>query len=339
MEATRSLALKVGLFFLLAVAVGLGVLFLLGSDTLLFVEKMTYRAQFPDVGGLREGAPVRLGGRDVGSVTDVSFGPLAEGAPTLVVTLQVRRAFSERIRQDSVARIASQGLLGDKLVELTLGSPGAGQVEDGGWLVGQPAADPNRLILTATDAAEHARSILARLDELTRELTFGGTMDELDATVRTLHRVADTIENGPGSLHELVYSGQIAAEARGAVASYRRAGDALAQTAARAERLVAAVDPAKLTRATDDLVAVTGDVRAGRGTLGGLLVDPTLYEETKRLLVNIERNRVLKTLARFVISEEWDAPVLDARPDAVVVHPRPAPRETQPVRGGAAGTR
>ena len=328
MEITRKLALSVGGFVLGGLAVAIALIVLIGSESFLFTSNVTYKAQFPDVSGLREGASVRLGGREVGNVTGIQFGPMDERGPTLVVTLRVRKDYASRIRQDSVARIGTQGLLGDKLIELTMGSPKAGELEDGSWIIGQPAADPNRLIVTATDAMEHAKSILARLDQMSRDLTIGGTMDELDATVRSLHRIVATIEDGPGSAHELVYAGTLAADARAAVQSYKRAGDTLNGAADRLDKLIASVDTSKINHVTDTVAAIADDVRAGRGTLGGLLEDPTLYEETKRILVNIERNRVLKAVARFVISDEGNDKVMDARPKDVEVHPRSAPRQS-----------
>jgi hypothetical protein len=86
--------------------------------------------------------------------------------------------------------------------------------------------------------------------------------------------------------------------------------------------------PTRVRQVTEDVAGIVADVRAGRGTLGGLLVDPTLYEETKRILVNIRRNRVLKALARVVVSDEGDVEVMDAGP--VLVRPRHAPEPPAP---------
>src|SRR5262249_52612694 len=103
----------------------------------------------------------------------------------------------------------------------------------------------------------------------------------------------------------------------------------LGSAADRLDRVAASVDAEKIRHVTNTVASIADDVRAGRGTLGGLLVDPTLYEETKRILVNIERNRVLKAVARFVLSDEGNDKVMDARPqDVTVVHPRPAPSQS-----------
>jgi phospholipid/cholesterol/gamma-HCH transport system substrate-binding protein len=314
MEITRKLAVTVGALFVGAALVGFLVVLFLGGDSLLFARTVQYHAVFPDVGGLRGGAVVRLGGRDVGDVTEIDFGPVdAAGAPTLVVTVRVRKGYADRVHTDSRARITSQGLLGDKLLEITLGSAATRPLADGGWLTGEPLFDTNRLLGTATDAMERARAVLEHLDELSGRVANSETIGDIEDSARALKRIVAGVERD---------SPRLTADARAAVAAYARAAARLEAVADHVDRVVAAVDPAKLRRATDDLASVAADVRAGRGTLGGLLVDPTLYEETKRILVNIERNSVLKALARMVVSDEGPDEVLDSRP----VHPRPAPR-------------
>jgi phospholipid/cholesterol/gamma-HCH transport system substrate-binding protein len=330
MDVPRRLALRVGAFVAVATALGFLVVLVLGSEGMIFAAKREYHVAFADVAGLREGAAVRLGGREVGDVSEIRFGPVDDPARKLVVTLRVREEMADRVRADTVARISSQGLLGDKLIELTLGSPAAPQVEDGGWIVGEPPADPARLIAAATGAADHARNILGRLDSATRELDAGRTLDEIERTLGAVRRVAERVEHGPGVAHTLIFDETMAADTAGLVRSARRAARDGERVMASARRsadhlaaVTAAVDPAKVAKATDDLTSIIADVRAGRGTLGGLIVDPTLYEETKRILVNIRRNRVLKAVARVVISDEMPEEMMDASP--VVVRPRRAP--------------
>jgi phospholipid/cholesterol/gamma-HCH transport system substrate-binding protein len=330
MDVPRRLAVRVGVFAAASAAIGFVIILLIGSQGMLLSSKRRYHVSFPDVAGLREGAVVRLGGRDVGDVSEIHFGPLGDPERKLVVTVRVRESFADRVRLDSTARISSQGLLGDKLIELTLGSPAVPQVEDDGWLVGEPAGDPSRLIASATAATEHARNILMRFDEATRDLDARQTLEEVERTLRAVRHVAERIETGPGTAHELIFNEELAGSAKRAVRSVDRAavqGEKLIASARRsADRLAevtAAVDPSKVKKVTDDVAHIVGEVRAGRGTLGGLIIDPTLYEETKRILVNIRRNRVLKAVARLVISDEMPQELMDGNPP--VVRPRHAP--------------
>ena len=55
---------------------------------------------------------------------------------------------------------------------------------------------------------------------------------------------------------------------------------------------------------SDDLRAILSGVRQGKGTLGALLVDPSVYDDLKALLGNTERNAVLRALVRYSIKHD-----------------------------------
>ena len=74
--------------------------------------------------------------------------------------------------------------------------------------------------------------------------------------------------------------------------------------------------------------ALMTDIRAGRGTLGALLVDPSLYEDIKTLVGNVQRNEVLRALVRYSIHQDEGArPTVAATPGA---NQRVLPRATLP---------
>lgn len=75
-----------------------------------------------------------------------------------------------------------------------------------------------------------------------------------------------------------------------------------------------------------DLRKVVADLRAGRGTLGALLVDPSVYEDLKMLLGNVQRNQVLRALVRYSIRQDEASPTV-ANPDAEAAKPAAAPAD------------
>src|SRR5215207_9292505 len=104
--------LRVGIFVLLGLAV-LGVaIFLIGDSRKFWEAKVQYRAAFQDVGGLKPGSPVRMGGLDIGTVTAVGHGDTAADT-RIYVTMSVVKGESIRVRENSVARVAGKGFLGD----------------------------------------------------------------------------------------------------------------------------------------------------------------------------------------------------------------------------------
>src|SRR3970282_917523 len=118
-----ALQLRIGAFILVALGVFLAIVYLLGARARYFESKYDLVAEVTEVGGLIEGATVRLAGVQVGRVRSVVLPPQPGGK--VRVTMTVARRFQDRIRQTSEAPIAPQGLLGDKIVEISRALPEA----------------------------------------------------------------------------------------------------------------------------------------------------------------------------------------------------------------------
>src|SRR5262245_41629832 len=112
--------LKVGIFVLLGLLFSGAVVFLIGDERRLFASSVEFTARFSDVQGLKSGAPIRMGGIDIGHVSYVGYGDDAQDT-TIYVTLDIVGKEAGRIRTDSIAKVASKGLLGDKMIEITKG--------------------------------------------------------------------------------------------------------------------------------------------------------------------------------------------------------------------------
>src|SRR5262249_21559334 len=139
----------------------------------------------------------------------------------------------------------SLGLLGDKVLDLSVGSTEEPKVPPNGWVASEPPADVNRLLTLATEAANHANQILARVDEASRTLGEPGTLEDIGAITPSLRRAAVRVDQGPGTLHDLVYgerlSGQLnetLVQVGGAARETRRVLGSIKLTGAAAEVLI-----------------------------------------------------------------------------------------------------
>jgi phospholipid/cholesterol/gamma-HCH transport system substrate-binding protein len=131
MGDSRRLSLVVGAFVVVALAAAGFALLSLGSGSGLFRPRYRLVSYFENVQGLVAGAPVRLAGKDVGTVESVSFAPLEGNLPPVRAVLQIEASVQGRIRSDSLASIGTIGLLGDKYVEISMGTV-SGRVLRGG---------------------------------------------------------------------------------------------------------------------------------------------------------------------------------------------------------------
>jgi phospholipid/cholesterol/gamma-HCH transport system substrate-binding protein len=355
----RARNIQVGLFVLAGLLFSALVIFLIGDERRLFERSCEFTAKFSDVQGLKAGAPIRMGGVDIGHVSSVAYGDEA-GDTTIYVKLSVVRSEAQRIKTDSVVRVAAKGLLGDKMIEITKGEKDSvkeksvlrseepkdmfakldGMSEKADTALGDVAKIAEKLadeqlhrdlresvagvnhmlkqvnegegyphrFLTDRAEAERISNMLANLDR---------TSAELSSTLEEVRQVAQRVKTGPGFAHDLIYADgvgkpaqQIGEAAHEVALTLKgvREGDGLVHDALYGGKGNGAEALANVAAITGDLRVITAGMRQGKGTIGALLVDPSLYEDMKVVLGNVERNDVLRALVRYSIKQDEKRP-------------------------------
>jgi phospholipid/cholesterol/gamma-HCH transport system substrate-binding protein len=277
-EGRREIALKfrVGVFVLVALATFLGLVYALGARARLFEARYTIHADFTEVGGLVEGATVRLAGVQIGRVAGVHL-PGAPGGKVRV-DLNIARRYAERIRKDSVARLETQGLLGDKIVEITVGTTGAPALASSDVLAARDPADFGRVLAAGAETAKDVAALAAALRETAETMNQSKLIESAATTVNKLGRVVDQAEHGRGWAHALLYEEPVA---------LRRVNELIATTQTLVERvekgqgaagvLVSTEGTASAKRfvaAMDRISAMVEQPEREQGLLPGLLFDP-----------------------------------------------------------------
>src|SRR3989442_14206368 len=129
---------RVGLLVIVAIVILMVTALSLGQGQHFWERKVPYEIHLARTNGLQEGAQVSLSGVPVGSVTGLRF-PSNLSASYIVIALSVASDVTPRIRTTTLASVRTFGLLGDRYVELTPGTPEAEPIEAGGLL---PSIDP-----------------------------------------------------------------------------------------------------------------------------------------------------------------------------------------------------
>jgi phospholipid/cholesterol/gamma-HCH transport system substrate-binding protein len=277
-EGRREIALKfrVGVFVLVALATFLGLVYALGARARLFEARYTIHADFTEVGGLVEGATVRLAGVQIGRVAGVHLA----GAPggKVRVDLNIARRYAERIRKDSVARIETQGLLGDKIVEITVGTTAAPALASGDVLAARDPADFGRMLAAGAETAKGVAALATALRETAETVNQSKLIESAATTVDKLGRVVDQAEHGRGWAHALLYEEPVA---------LRRVNELIATTQTLVERVEKGQGTAgvllspegtasakRFVAAMDRISAMVEQPEREQGLLPGLLFDP-----------------------------------------------------------------
>ncbi len=298
----RQMQLRIGALVLAAILLFVGFVLSIGRRSALFEERYPLVTSFSSSEGLQVGAAVRLAGVTVGTVSQIAFAR-DKTAGNVLFTLSIERRVQEQIRQDSVASIGTIGLLGDKVLDVTVGSPNFPALGPGDRLTSQEPVDYAQLLKKGDRILDHVTSITASLDQFLAGKDPEVGKENLGEALRSLRATLVEVEKGQGVLHELIYG---------------RAGTStlanLDRATQRLDRLLAAVEQgdnllhgliyepqgdtlARLRRAAEGLEgtlaeargvvqearAVVRDVREGAGLLHALIYDPELPAGLKGL--------------------------------------------------------
>ena len=278
MNEKREVAVKfrVGIFVLVALLTFLGAVYALGARARLFEARYTIHADFTEVGGLVEGATVRLAGVQIGRVSAVNLPPQPGGKVRVDLTIASR--FSDRIRKNSVARIETQGLLGDRIVEITVGDASAPAVAPGEVLASRDPADFGRIMASGAETAKNVAALADALRETADQINKSKMIESAAATVNKLGRVVDQIEQGRGWAHTLLYEEPVALKRLNElIASTQTVIDRVEKGQGAAGVLVSPEGTASAKRfvaAMDRISAMVAEPEREPGLLPGLLFDP-----------------------------------------------------------------
>jgi phospholipid/cholesterol/gamma-HCH transport system substrate-binding protein len=190
-QRERAVKLRVGIFVLVAVFAFLGTIYALGARARLFESRYTIYADFTTVSGLVEGATVRLAGIQIGRVSNITLS--SEPGGKVRVAMSVATQYGNRIRKNSIARVATQGLLGDKIVEISVGTAEAPPVQAGEALATQ---DPFEIADALSQSADTIKGVTALAEALRKTadtLNQSGLIEDAAATVKTARALSDSL--------------------------------------------------------------------------------------------------------------------------------------------------
>src|ERR671922_1736210 len=204
MVKQKSVQIRVGIFVFFTLATFMAAIFLLGSRTQYFQPQYTLKAIFSNVGYLLEGAGVYLAGVQVGRVGEIRFFEDI-AAQKVSVSLKIARDYQERIRQDSIAVITSSGLLGDKYIDITLGSESEPELQDGMFIRTQEPAEYTQLLRKGEQILENTIEITNSLAALTSGYRSSQAPQAVADLLTSLAQMAKAVETGEGLIHTLIY--------------------------------------------------------------------------------------------------------------------------------------
>jgi ABC-type transporter Mla subunit MlaD len=161
--------LVAGIFFILGLSLIAGAVFVIGIEKGLTEPRFEMNVLFHKVGGLMEGAPVRLSGVNVGTVSSIDFVPEEIDGRGVKVTLSMYKRYENQLRKSVRVAIITEGVLGDKVVEIST-NPKFYRKDLSRPVDGVDPLDVQDLAETFGAAAESLLETSRTIDSMTRDM-------------------------------------------------------------------------------------------------------------------------------------------------------------------------
>jgi phospholipid/cholesterol/gamma-HCH transport system substrate-binding protein len=256
--------LRVGLTVLVASVTLAVLIFFMSGTGGWFTHKIRLRSYFDNAGGLREGAPVRLAGVDIGNVTGVRVVSGRQATP-VEVTLKVNTTYMFSLRKDSVTVMSTAGILGETFVDIDSSTAKGPEAADGDVLQSRGQPDVQDVVRASQ-----------------------GTLQNMDALLKRVDRILAFVESGQGSIGKVIYDPALYDRLNGVVGEFKGLLDDI-QSGKGSIGPLLRNDEAykKVIAAIDKVNAMVDDLQQGKGSAGKLLKDPELYDNANKTIANI----------------------------------------------------
>ena len=259
--------LRVGLFVLVGLLIlAVAIFYVTGAGFL--GPKYRLKTYLPEVSGLSAGAPVRLDGVEIGNVEKIRLVPREAGKPpdrmhNIEVGIRIDSKYQGDVLTDSTATLVTEGLLGNRYVNVQRGYTGV-PLKEGQAIPGAEEKAIKEVVERSADVLANLKALSEEIQDIVGDVQSGkGTIGKLitdDQAYNHLNsilargdQIVGNVQSGQGTLGRLVMTDELYT---------------------------------KVDKGVDNVNTILADVRSQKGTIGKLLYDPSIYDQAKAALEN-----------------------------------------------------
>ena len=301
--------LKVGTLILIGLTVLGFAGYYLGKAAHLFSKRYTLVAFVPNANGLRAGGSVLVAGQLAGSIKAIDFLPVdADTTRNLRLTVEVEEGLKQQVREDSKAKIRTLGLLGDKVLDISPGTPRTSALEPGDTLTLAQSLDYEQVITQASGAVGDLVQLTSDLKAITGGIVRGeGTMgqlvtdrslyDQLTGTMTQMNGMLARLQKPNGTFGRMIDDPALYDHLVGVLASTDSLLIAMNNKNGTLGRMLRDdslyTSLVGMARGGDSLVKM---LTSGKGTASKLLTDQQVYDQLNKMLTDL--NAILADVRR-----------------------------------------
>lgn len=280
--------IKLGFFVSVGLILLIVSVYLIGSKKNLFTATFKIHAVFSDVNGLQTGNNIRFLGIDIGTVKKITV--ISDS--TLSVMMVVEKKYQDFIKRNSIAAIATDGLMGNKIIVISNKERPSAAIRDSDTLETVQPIDTDEVLRTLTASSENVKAITDDLKSVTKKINESNSLWNLlsDSVMAEnlkqaivsirltgsrsaiitgdLSEIVADIKSGKGSVGALITDTSLSYKLRQAIVDVQVISDTLALV-------------------SGDLKTITDKVRSGEGAIGTLLMDTSFVIKLNETMENI----------------------------------------------------
>ena len=289
MSQETSKNIRVGAFVLVGTVLLIFTLYLIGAKQNLFGSTFELKSQFKNVNGLMPGNNVRFTGIDIGTVKTVEI----INDSTVDVTMVIEDKVQAFIKKNATAMVGTDGLMGNKLINISSSNEAAESVEDGDFLVSKSPLGTDDMMRTLNITNENVKDITIDLKNIVHRLNSPNTlwsilMDTIVADnvkqaivnikvtgersaiiTGDLSRIVKHIKDGKGTIGALITDTTMAVKLNQSIVNIKLITDSLALV-------------------TGDIHYITAKIKKGEGGIGTVLMDTTFVNNLNATMKNVK---------------------------------------------------
>lgn len=193
---------RLGIFVSLGLLILFIIIFFIGTNQNLFSSKFKISTNFGNVSGLQVGGQVRFSGISVGTIENIEI----INDSTVNVIASIDSDVKKFIKKDSKASIASEGVIGDRILTISQGSTNSPEIKDGARIESFEPVEFDDILSSIQVTAENAEIITDELAMLLSDINDGeGTIGKLmndEDMARDLDKTMENLRKSSKGLEE-----------------------------------------------------------------------------------------------------------------------------------------
>jgi phospholipid/cholesterol/gamma-HCH transport system substrate-binding protein len=249
--------IKAGIFVVIGLLIVISMILFIGGSSLL-EKNFTVNVVVPDAVGVVKGAVVKSGGLKIGRASEISF---SDDYASVKISMLIEERFRQRIRADSVVRFQTQGMLGDKYLEIIGGTQNSEIIANNATLEAEASKDLSSVLSDSQGVIQLLKDNLLNLKQISNSFVQN----------RQSEKFFKDMGEAAGNIKDL--TGQL------------KSGSGMKD----------------FGQTMNNFKSISEKMKNGEGTIGALLNDPSLYEDMKSLIGGANRSKVLKFFVRQAV--------------------------------------